>query len=44
MPEGMRLVDVVKVLIKPGEYRYGVATKLVTFKDVTYSLVVKNPK
>jgi hypothetical protein len=44
MPEGKRLMDVVKVLIEPGEYPYGVATKLVTFKDVTYSLVVRYPK
>jgi hypothetical protein len=43
MPEAKRLADVVTVVIKPGEYKYGVATKLVRFNDVTYSLVVKKP-
>ena len=43
MPEAKRLADVLTVAIKSGEYKYGVATKLATYKDVTYSLVVKKP-
>ena len=35
MPAGAkRLADLLKVPIKSGEYEYGAATKLVTFKDV----------
>ena len=30
--------------IKSGQYKYGMPTKLATYKDVTYSLVVKKPK
>jgi RNA polymerase sigma factor (sigma-70 family) len=41
MPEAKRLADVLAVAIKSGEYRYGTATKLATYKDVIYSLVVK---
>jgi RNA polymerase sigma factor (sigma-70 family) len=44
MVDGKRLADVVKVTIRPSAYQYGVATKLVTFTDVTYSLVVKKPE
>ena len=44
MPEAKRLVDVLTVAIKPGEYKYEAATKLAAFKDVTYSLVVKKPR
>ena len=44
MVDGKRLADVLTVAIKPSEYKYGVATKLVTFQDVTYSLVVKKPE
>jgi uncharacterized protein (TIGR03067 family) len=43
MPEAKRLADVLTMALQPGEYKYGVATKLVTYKDVTYSLVVKRP-
>ena len=43
MPEAKRLADVLTVAIKSGEYKYGVATKLATYKDVTYSLIVKKP-
>lgn len=44
MPNGKRLSDAISVLIEPGEYRYGEATKLVRFQDVTYSLIVKTRK
>ena len=44
MPEAKRLADVLTVAIKSGEYKYGMATKLATYKDVTYSLIVKNPR
>jgi hypothetical protein len=44
MPDAKRLVDVLTVAIKSGEYKYGMATKLATYKDVTYSLVVKKPR
>ena len=32
------------VPIKSGEYKYGQATKVVTFKRVTYSLLVTAPR
>jgi hypothetical protein len=41
MPEGKKLKDLVKVAIKSGEYKHGESTKLVTFRDVTHSLVAK---
>jgi RNA polymerase sigma factor (sigma-70 family) len=44
MPDAKRLADVLTVAIKSGEYKYGMATKLATYKDVTYSLVVKKPR
>jgi RNA polymerase sigma factor (sigma-70 family) len=45
MPAGARqLSDLLTVLIKSGEYKYGQATKVVTFKGVTYSLLVTAPK
>ena len=44
MPEGKRLADVLTVAIESGEYSYGAATKLATYKDVTYRLVVKKPE
>jgi RNA polymerase sigma factor (sigma-70 family) len=44
MPEAKRLADVLTVTIESGEYKYGMATKLATYKDVTYSLVVKKPR
>jgi hypothetical protein len=45
MPTGARVLgDVLSVPIKSGEYPYGQATKLLTFKGVTYSLVVSKPK
>ena len=44
MPEAKRLEDVLTVTIQSGEYKYGMATKLATYKDVTYSLVVKKPR
>jgi hypothetical protein len=44
MPPGARqLGDVLQVLAKSGEYKYGQVTKLVVFKGVTYSLVVNRP-
>jgi hypothetical protein len=43
MPEGKRLADVVGVTIKSGEFRYGEPAPMLTFKDVTYRLVVKKP-
>src|SRR5262249_29471238 len=39
-----QLSDLLTVPIKSGEYKYGQPTKLVTFKGVTYSLVVNGPK
>ena len=42
--DAKRLADVLTVPIKSGEYKYGQATKLVTFKGVTYSLLVHKPK
>jgi hypothetical protein len=39
-----RLVDLMTVPIKSGVYKFGQETKLVTFKGVTYSLVVNRPK
>ena len=39
-----RLTEIMSVLIEPGQYRYEVATRLVSFEDVTYSLVVKRRK
>ena len=44
MPEAKGLEDVLTVAINSGEYKYGMATKLATYKDVTYSLVVKKPR
>ncbi len=44
MPEAKRLADVLSVATQSGEYKYGMATKLATYKDVTYSLVVKKPR
>jgi RNA polymerase sigma factor (sigma-70 family) len=45
MPAGAKqLSDVLTVPIKSGEYAYGRPTKLVTFKGVTYSLVVTGLK
>lgn len=43
MPGGKRLAEILTVTIKPGEYKYGMMTELLTFKGVTYSLVVKLP-
>jgi RNA polymerase sigma factor (sigma-70 family) len=42
--DAKRLADILTVPIKSGEYKYGQATKLVTFNGVTYSLVVSRPK
>ena len=36
--------DLLTVPIKTGEYRFGQVTKLVTFKNTTYNLVVTKPK
>ena len=45
MPAGAKqLSDLLTVPIKSGEYRYGQMTKVVTFKGVTYSLLVTAPK
>ncbi len=45
MPGGAKqLMDVLKVSIKSGEYKYGPPTKLWTFNGVTYNLVVNKPK
>jgi hypothetical protein len=45
MPAGAKqLSDLLTVPIKSGEYKYGKATKVVTFKGVTYSLLVTAPK
>jgi RNA polymerase sigma factor (sigma-70 family) len=45
MPADARqLSDLLTVPIKSGEYRYGQVTKVVTFKGVTYSLLVTAPK
>ncbi|MFO0891087.1 MAG: hypothetical protein U0790_18325 [Isosphaeraceae bacterium] len=44
IPRGKRLSETVSVLIEPGEYSYGEATRLVRFQDVTYSLIVKTRK
>jgi hypothetical protein len=44
MPEAKRLEDVLTVAINSGEYEYGIATKLATYKDVTYSLVVSKTR
>jgi hypothetical protein len=44
MPAGARqLSDLLTVPIKSGEYRYGQATKVLTFKGVTYNLLVTAP-
>jgi hypothetical protein len=42
--EAKRLADLLTVPIKSGEYPCGQATRLVTFKGVTYSLLVTGPK
>ena len=44
MPETKRLADVLTLAMKSGEYKYGMPMKLATYKDVTYSLVVKKPE
>jgi hypothetical protein len=44
MPEARRLADVYQVSIKPGVYPYGASLNLATYKDVTYSLIVKKPQ
>jgi hypothetical protein len=45
MPADARqLSDLMTVWIKPGAYNFGRAIKLVTFRGVTYSLVVTKPK
>jgi hypothetical protein len=45
MPAGAKqLSDLLTVPIKSGEYTYGQATKVLTFKGVTYSLLVTAPK
>jgi hypothetical protein len=45
MPAGAEpLAELLTMPIKSGEYKYGQATKLVTFKGVTYSFVVNRPK
>ena len=45
MPAGAkRLSDLLTLHMKSGEYRYGQATKLVTFKGKTYSIVVTAAK
>jgi hypothetical protein len=38
------LADLLKVQIKSGEYKFVRNTKLVTFKNVTYSIVVNRSK
>jgi RNA polymerase sigma factor (sigma-70 family) len=42
--DAKQLADLLTVPIKSGEYPCGQATKLVTFKGVTYSLLVTGPK
>jgi hypothetical protein len=42
--DAKKLADLLTVPIKSGEYKCGLATKMVTFKGVTYSLVVNRPK
>jgi hypothetical protein len=45
MPADARqLADLLTVPIKSGEYKFGQATKLATYKGVTYSLVVSRSK
>ena len=45
MPAGAKgLADVLSIPIKSGEYKYGVATKMLTFNGVTYTLVVSKPE
>jgi hypothetical protein len=45
MPAGAKqLSDFLTVPIKSGEYKYGQATTLVTFKGVTYSFVANRPR
>jgi hypothetical protein len=45
MPAGAkRVADVLKVPIKSGEHKYGVATKLVTIQGRTCTLTVKRQK
>jgi len=45
MPAGAeQLAELLTLPIKSGEYKYGQATKLVTFKGATYSFVVNRPK
>jgi hypothetical protein len=45
LPAGAKqLSDLLTVSIKSGEYKYGQAAKVVTFKGVTYSLLVTAPK
>jgi RNA polymerase sigma factor (sigma-70 family) len=45
MPEDAETIaDLVNVPIKSGQYRYDQAKKLVTFKGVTYTLLVNRPK
>lgn len=41
MPEGRSLGDVLTMMIKPGEYPYGEATRLAALKGLQYNLVVK---
>jgi hypothetical protein len=45
MPAGAKqLSDLLSVPIKSGEHKYGQATKVVTFKGVSYSLLVTAPR
>jgi hypothetical protein len=45
MPDSAKVLsDVLTVPIKSGEYRFGRATRLVSFKGVSYRLVVNGPK
>jgi hypothetical protein len=45
MPAGAKqLSDVVTILMKPGDYKFGEPTKLVKYKGKTYNIVVNRPK
>lgn len=42
--DAKRVVDVVKLPMKSGEYRYDEETKIIVLNDSTYSIVVSKPK
>jgi hypothetical protein len=45
LPSGAKTVaDVLTLHLKSGEYKFGTAAKVVTFRGVDYSLLVTGPR